>query len=284
MSLDFVKHHEDDPSKPLVIVLPGATGGSHSRYIRAFCTHLSACNFRYVVVNWRGCSGTPVTTPRLVKFSESTDVAFAMTKIRNMYPNCPLLGVGFSMGSNFLTKYLGEVGEASPLVAAMSISNPFDLVHCYYSKQSLFRLHVYDRHVTNEFKRMVKASSDIWTNSSFDLRRLENSRSIKDLDEVFSRHYGYESVHEYWNESSCGPWVDRVETPMLFVQALSDCFFPADCLPLDIFTANPNLLLATTIAGGHVAWLEGFIPIGTSWIDRVAGEFLTAAVAELSVD
>lgn len=37
------------------------------------------------------------------------------------------MGVGWGYGANMLTKYLSEVGETTPLTAAVSIDNPFDL-------------------------------------------------------------------------------------------------------------------------------------------------------------
>lgn len=37
------------------------------------------------------------------------------------------MGVGWGYGANMLTKYLAEVGEATPLTAAACIDNPFDL-------------------------------------------------------------------------------------------------------------------------------------------------------------
>lgn len=37
------------------------------------------------------------------------------------------MGVGWGYGANMLTKYLAEVGERTPLIAATCIDNPFDL-------------------------------------------------------------------------------------------------------------------------------------------------------------
>jgi uncharacterized protein len=37
------------------------------------------------------------------------------------------MGVGWGYGANMLTKYLVEVGESTPLTAAVCVDNPFDL-------------------------------------------------------------------------------------------------------------------------------------------------------------
>ncbi len=38
------------------------------------------------------------------------------------------MGVGWSLGANILVRYLGEEKEKTPLKAAVSLCNPFDLV------------------------------------------------------------------------------------------------------------------------------------------------------------
>ncbi len=48
--------------------------------------------------------------------------------------------LGFSLGGNILTKYLGEVGESTVLQGAICISNPFDLVKgSQHLEQFLYR-------------------------------------------------------------------------------------------------------------------------------------------------
>ena len=61
----------------------------------------------------------------------------AIAHIRTLYPSAPLLAVGWSCGGNRMVHYLAEEGDASPLVAAMSLCNIWSLVygdtHCKFS-------------------------------------------------------------------------------------------------------------------------------------------------------
>jgi len=41
-----------------------------------------------------------------------------------------MYAVGFSLGANLLTKYLGEEGEKCFLVGASVVSNPWDFKKC----------------------------------------------------------------------------------------------------------------------------------------------------------
>lgn len=45
-----------------------------------------------------------------------------MYYIRERYPQAPLLGLGFSLGANVLTRYLAEEGENSRLAAACALA------------------------------------------------------------------------------------------------------------------------------------------------------------------
>jgi predicted alpha/beta-fold hydrolase len=63
-------------------------------------------------------------------------------KKKHIEKDAPFIAVGFSMGANILTKYLGEEGPACPLTAAVSIANPYDFVatnghitHCWFRKR-----------------------------------------------------------------------------------------------------------------------------------------------------
>lgn len=51
-----------------------------------------------------------------------------IAKLKKEYPEAPLFAVGWSNGANVLTNYLGEEGDATPLVAGVALCNPFDLV------------------------------------------------------------------------------------------------------------------------------------------------------------
>lgn len=47
--------------------------------------------------------------------------------VRACYPSSTLFAAGWSLGANILVNYLGEQGPDTPLEAAVSMCNPFDL-------------------------------------------------------------------------------------------------------------------------------------------------------------
>ena len=63
----------------MLVVAHGLTGGSHEAYVRAVLANVTpntdagGLGFRAVVLNFRGCNGSPVVTPRLYHVSRRRD-------------------------------------------------------------------------------------------------------------------------------------------------------------------------------------------------------------------
>lgn len=115
--------------------------GSHESYVRAIlapvCTPVEqgGLGYRGIVVNFRGCklscntrrrliltsyvagAGVPVTSPQLYSAGHTDDIRVAIWYIAKRYPRARLVGVGFSLGANVLTRYIAEEGMHCRLAA-----------------------------------------------------------------------------------------------------------------------------------------------------------------------
>ena len=60
----------------------------------------------------------PLTSPQFYGLSHTDDLRQAIYYIAQRHPNAPLLGIGFSLGANILTRYIAEEGESCRLVSA----------------------------------------------------------------------------------------------------------------------------------------------------------------------
>jgi uncharacterized protein len=102
--------------------------GSTEAYARAVVAPATApvsdggLGYRAVVMNFRGCAGTPITSPQLYSAGHTEDIQQAVWYIRNLYPKAPLVGLGFSLGANVLTRYLAEEGENARLASGCLLS------------------------------------------------------------------------------------------------------------------------------------------------------------------
>lgn len=120
-------------STPTVVLVHGLAGGSREHYIKSFVWRLSAqLGYRCVVFNARGCGGSAIISPQLYCGAYTDDLRQVVSNLSARLPLAPLLAVGFSLGANILTKFVGEeglAGRAAPFAAVVAIANPFDFLH-----------------------------------------------------------------------------------------------------------------------------------------------------------
>ncbi|KAL0374620.1 UNVERIFIED_CONTAM: hypothetical protein Sradi_3377700 [Sesamum radiatum] len=130
LSLDWPSNLDLEEERGLdttVLIVPGTAEGSNERKIRVFVCECLRRGVFPVVMNPRGCAGSPLTTARLFTAADSDDISTTVQFISKKRPWTTLVGVGWEYGANMLTKYLAEFGERTPLTAVTCIDNPFDL-------------------------------------------------------------------------------------------------------------------------------------------------------------
>ena len=65
----------------------------------------------------------PVTSPQLYSALHTDDIRVAVMYISKLYPRAPLIGVGFSLGANVLTRYIAQEGSSCRLVAGCALGS-----------------------------------------------------------------------------------------------------------------------------------------------------------------
>jgi len=143
-----------EPTTPTLVLLHGLTGGSQEGYIKSTVDAAMRSGVRSVVFNARGCAGSRLRTSQIFCAAYTDDLRHALAKIRAAVPDSPLVAAGFSLGSNILVKYLGEEGDRTPLLGAVSLGNPFDLM-CAMRRLEEDWLHdlLYNRTLAGNLKR-----------------------------------------------------------------------------------------------------------------------------------
>lgn len=103
-SEDELKALGSKDSKPMLVVLHGLSGGSHELYLRHVLEPLTNDTaWEACVVNSRGCANSKITTGILYNARATWDTRQVVKFLREVFPNRPLYGVGFSLGANILT-------------------------------------------------------------------------------------------------------------------------------------------------------------------------------------
>jgi len=282
-----------DPTKadaPVMLILPGLTGGSDKQYITHMVDESLKRGWRSAVIVFPGClvEGDeihPCKTPRFYSSSDPSDLQVTINHIHRTYPKAPIVGIGHSMGGAYLMKYLAKEGKDSKLHAVVTISNPWNLQKVVTNlEQPLLRRYIYNPHFTKYWKDAYQRNRDIFKSvRGVDDAAVTVAKSIRELDDRFTKHvYGYETVDQYYDVCSCDTveTINNVSTPMLIIHAEDDPVVPDGALPVHLLRANPHILLALTKSGGHTGWLEGFFPSGLCFADRLCFEYIEKLVQE----
>ncbi|EGZ14956.1 hypothetical protein PHYSODRAFT_333242 [Phytophthora sojae] len=254
-----------EPARRTVILLPGLTGGSPENYIRSTIARLHELGWQCVVLNARGCANTPVKTAQLFCSAYTGDLRFVLQQLSEKYEFAKeaFVGVGFSMGSNVLVKYLGEEGDKAPLTGAVSVGNPFDLAICSANfGGSLFNRMTYDKALNSNLRELFfnkcNAAEHFVDFPGVDLEAIKASRTVRDFDDTLTKYvFHYNTVDDYYNDAGSVKKLGDVRVPLLCINAEDDPISISSALPKDDeVRSNPNVILCTTKSGGHLAFYE----------------------------
>ncbi|XP_020084479.1 embryogenesis-associated protein EMB8 [Ananas comosus] len=262
---------------PVLILLPGLTGGSDDTYVRHMLVRARNKGWRVVVFNSRGCADSPVTTPQFYSASFTKDLSQIVDHVAKRYPKSNIYAVGWSLGANILVRYLGQESHSCPLSGAVSLCNPFNLVIADEDFHKGFN-NIYDRALARALRNIFKKHALLFEGleGEYNIPMAASAKSVRDFDEGLTRvSFGFRSVDEYYSNSSSSSSIEHVRTPLLCIQAATDPIAPSRGIPREEIKENPNCLLIVTPQGGHLGWVAGDeAPFGAPWTDPVVMEFL----------
>jgi predicted alpha/beta-fold hydrolase len=256
---------------PLLVALHGLEGSTSAHYMRGLLKQAQLRGWRGVALNFRGCSGDMNRLVRSYHSGETGDLNELITRVRGESDRIVL--VGCSLGGNVLVKWLGEQGENVPsqIRAAVGLSVPFDLAACSKTLDSPgFWRWVY----RTRFLRTLKRKALLKQSKFPDAPAAQEAKTLFEFDDALTAAvHGFASAPDYYAQSSSGPFVDKVRVPLLLLSAEDDPFIPASTL---VSTDNPKVVIERTKQGGHLGFVEGFIP--RFYAERRAIEFLADRV------
>ncbi|KAH7089803.1 medium-chain fatty acid ethyl ester synthase/esteras-like protein 1 [Paraphoma chrysanthemicola] len=261
-------------TKPLLIALHGLTGGSHEVYLRETLAPLTALGWTACVINGRGCALSKISTPQLFNSRATWDMRQLVLTLRELFPNRPLYAVGFSLGANILTNYLGEEGSKCILRAAVACSNPWNLEICNVALQSTWLgLEVYCRTMGQNMKGLFEQHKDqILKNEAIDVDKVRGSRYLFEFDRyIQAPTWGYPTEGAYYRDAQSVDALLAVRIPFLGINAEDDPISSKAAIPFEEFKQNPYAVLCTTNWGGH---LGHFQLGGGRWFATAASSFL----------
>ncbi|KDQ21371.1 hypothetical protein BOTBODRAFT_25808 [Botryobasidium botryosum FD-172 SS1] len=313
LGLDFTPPSAEvdlDPMTPIIVVLHGLTGGSNAEYVRAILG--TAClskekgglGYRAVVVNSRGCAGVPITSSQFYSPGHTDDLRCALLYISDVYPDAPLLGVGFSLGASVLANYLGQEGEKSRLRGGCLLACPWDLKkNSERLENNFFYRHTYSKALGNNLFRLLerhlpalnKMPPSVLTPHIPLILSIKSTPALITMDEHFVRLVGgsppmfpFPCAHDYYRWASSHQRLSGVRVPVLALNSKDDPVVWA--LPTDEIVGSSHVVLGVTQHGGHLGWFEdggAFLGRGKRpprrWMTKPVVEWLGALGEKLVV-
>lgn len=117
--------------------------------------------------------------------------------------DCEIYSVGFSLGANHLLRYLGDNANNSGIKAAISVSNPFDLMTTVIKlRRRMFG--IYDRSINMMLaKPFLENKFKIDELDEETQKKMKKAKTLFDFDnDVRAKLLGYNSIHGLYRNSS----------------------------------------------------------------------------------
>ena len=268
------------PHVPVVLVLHGLTGGSDESYVKSAVSQLIGSGFAPVVFNYRGAAGTDVLTPRGYSASATDDLEAVVEHIRGVRAkNNPLMAIGFSLGANILVSHLARAGQNTQIDAAVAACCPFTMLR---EKEHALP-GIYERVFTKNLVRFAKSHPLLAAHPEINIDDLDKCATVRDFDQAVTiKVFDHPTVDAYYEHASVSQRLHSIAIPTLFLSAHDDPIVPGDLIPRQAIAENPNLAAIVTARGGHCAWLEARDVFGSSWADRVADQWFSSILDQLT--
>jgi predicted alpha/beta-fold hydrolase len=315
--MDVTKPNSID--RPVVIILHGMNNDSTFGYVRSMMRTATERGWVAVCMNLRGQDGLHMVknnTPRGYNAGYTGDLRGVVQQIEyrlkrrdNVYPNRekyaggPIFLLGYSLGANIVTKYLGEeslhgtlpecigggAAMGNPLhIHSGSMHFPWNVLLAAGIKRSLLQnFHTFRRHHDPGFQRCLRKAC-----MSPTIGKLDDTVAPylirNDNRPPYAPRIGFEDGEEYWWDSSSHRYVAHVSVPLLKISAQDDFLvFGQFARKLNHCLENPNVVVVKTRCGGHLGWQEspplskdgkriGMMGGSSSWSDVAVADFIEA--------
>lgn len=276
LHLDWLAEGDPDPGAPVLICLHGLEGSSRSNYAADLMRQAREARWHGLVMHFRGCSGTMNRLPRTYHAGATADLHPVLAHVRSRLPESRgIHAAGFSLGGNMLLKFLGETGADCPLVSAVTVSVPFDLLGASVTIDRGFaRLYQWVL-MRKMLTRVRQKASQL--EGLIDLEKALASRTFVEFDDaVTAPLHGFSGYRDYYEQCSSIRFMHRIAIPTLVLHARDDPFLAPGFLPR-ADQVSPCVTLEYTEHGGHVGFVGQKKPWQPAmWLPRRMMEYFTS--------
>ncbi|WP_076415699.1 hydrolase [Shewanella sp. UCD-KL12] len=249
-------------SAPIIVIIHGLEGSSESHYVRRLLADCSAQSLCAVVHHHRSCSGESNRKARSYHSGDTQDLQEHLTWIKSHYPDSPLFAVGYSLGGNVLTKYLGEYADQSLIEKAVVVSAPLALSACAKRLEKGFSK-VYQSYLIKQLQQKVKNKVNnplLADQIPVSLSEIPQLRTFYEFDHrITAPLHGFNGADDYYYRASGMRFLQDIHRPTLVIHAADDPFMNEDVIP-NINQCASKVTYELHNKGGHVGFIDGGTP------------------------
>ena len=252
LDIDWVKQR----SSRLLVISHGLEGSADRHYVKGLAKLFRQHGWDVLAWNNRTCGGEMNRQKIMYHHGASYDLRTVIEYVNKVGDYKEIALAGISMGGAQTIRYLGE-WEKYPLpeniIKAVAISAPCALPA---SAATLKRRknRVYERRFLGKLKEKVVKKADQFPD--IDVSGLDQIKTIEAFDDRFSGPlHGFQNAEQFYDWCNPLPFLEKVKTPLLIINALNDPLLQGDCYPYQIATDRSNVFLETPKRGGHVGFI-----------------------------
>ena len=265
-------------SEPIVVIFHGLEGSINSPYAKGITRALDKLGWNVVLMHFRNCSNRVNLAARTYHSGETDDASYVLDRLRETYPQAPLLAVGYSLGGNMLLKLLGEKKTEVPLQAAVAVSVPLLLNVCADQMRSGFSK-VYQHYLLQKMKRKLLGKfrqHDYQSLIGLNKKDVHNIKDFWEFDAAFTAPInGFDSAQDYYMKSSSRQYLGGIQIPTLIIHSVDDPFMTLEVIPHENELSD-SVCLELSQQGGHVGFVSGHLLKPRFWLEERIPEYFSS--------
>jgi predicted alpha/beta-fold hydrolase len=247
-----------------VLLLHGWEGSATAGYLLSLGQELFARGIAVLRLNLRDHGDTHALNRDIFHSCRLPEVAGAVRALARQFAGPPLLGVGFSLGGNFLLRVAALPGTAASglrkVVAISPVLDPARTLEALERGMPLYR-----RYFVWKWSRSLKLKQAVWGEHDFDdvIRHADLRRMTAAL---VSGHTDYPGIDAYLEGYAItGARLASLEVPAVLLTSDDDPIIPVGDLAR--LATHPLLRVERTRHGGHTGFLLNWR--GDSWANAL---------------
>ena len=264
-------------SEPIVVIFHGLEGSINSPYAKGITRALDKLGWNVVLMHFRNCSNRGNLAARTYHSGETDDASYVLDRLRETYPQAPLLAVGYSLGGNMLLKLLGERKTEVPLQAAVAVSVPLLLNICADQMRSGFSK-IYQHYLLQKMKRKLLdkfRQHDYQSLIGLNKKDVHNIKDFWEFDAAFTAPInGFNGAQDYYMKSSSRQYLGGIQIPTLIIHSVDDPFMTPEVIPHENELSD-SVCLELSQQGGHVGFVSGHLLKPRFWLEERIPEYFS---------